>query len=162
TTLLQVGAWALIWALVRTVIGFTGDTLLIDASLPLDPLASTPGEELSLLGHVGLAMSGALQEELLFRAGLIGGLAWLLTPLRLQHTHAQLLLLLPAAAIFALAHTDVVNHYHVAQPFSWPLVIQHGLGGLLYGIVFIRQGLAVCTLSHGCYNGAVAFGLLDF
>lgn len=162
-TLGLVLGWALVWALVRAVIGITGEAVMLDSvSPPFDPITETPGEELSLLGHIGLALTGAIQEELIFRAGLIGCLGLALKAFGLRFTHGQLVFLLPAAIAFALAHTDLVNHYASAQPFSWPLVIQHGLAGLLYGVVFIRQGLAVCTLAHGTYNGALAFGLLDW
>jgi hypothetical protein len=161
-TLGQVLGWALVWAMVRAVIGITGEAVLLDQAGGFDPLVDRPGEELSLLGHVGLSVTGALQEELIFRAGLVGCLGLMLCAFGLRLVQGQVIVLLPAAVAFALAHTELVNHYSSALPFTWPLFIQHALAGLLYGVVFIRQGLAVCTLSHACYNGAVAFGLLDF
>lgn len=163
-TLLRVLGWSAVWALVRVAIGFTSSAAMMDstlAELP-DPISHEAGQELSLLGHLGLAATGAIQEELIFRALLLGGGAALLTLLGIRFTIAQAWLLLPTALIFALAHTDIINHYASAQAFTPAIFIQHSLAGLLYGIIFIRQGLAVSTLSHSFYNALLAIGLLDW
>lgn len=159
-------AWAAVWSVVRLVLGITTGVVSADAIATVDPtqqlLDNRPDRELSLLNIMGLAMSGALHEEVLFRALGIGGMAWLLRACGLRWLWAQLLMLAPSALLFALAHTAVINHAEFAPAFNWPLLIQHSVAGLLYGVIFIRQGLGVAVWSHCLYNCLLGAGLTEW
>lgn len=145
--LLRILLWSLLWCLVRTVISFTNTGLHVD---------SVEG-----LGTIGLCMSGAIQEELIFRAGLIGVIAWTLSALSLNRNWLQWLLWIPAALLFALAHTHVMNSSLTPEQWQTALFVEHCAAGLIYGYVFIRQGLVVATLSHFFFNMLVVSGILS-
>ncbi len=153
-TIGKIAAWALVWATVRVVLGMTTDSITLDATSP--PLINDqPEQELSLLGYIGLAMSGALQEELIFRGALIGATALLLKPFIKSWTVCLSIMVPVSAVIFALAHTSVINPAYNGMEIQMAQCVQHVIAGILYGIIFIRQGLAVSTLTHCFYNIAV-------
>ena len=143
----QVVGWAMIWCLVRTVISFTNNGLHTD--------------DVSALGLMGLCMSGAVQEEIIFRGALIGAMAWFVSLAGLPFRLALWCLLPLSAVIFALAHTHIMNSG--LDPSSWnqSLFVEHIVAGCIYGYAFIRQGLAVATLSHFFFNVLVISGLLS-
>jgi len=155
TVVLRVAAWALLWAVVRYAVGFT--TYSVGPSGALGTAAAL--DELAPLAQVGLAFSGALQEELVFRAGLLGLLALSASALRMPRLLIYVLCIPLAAALFSLAHSEIVNHHLGAEPFTWPAFVHRLLAGLLYGLIFLRQGLAVVTLTHCFYNCAIIWRL---
>jgi len=53
----------------------------------------------------------------------------------------------------------VVNHQPAAEAFDWNRFMQRSVAGLLYGYVFLRQGLATATIAHAGYNVAILFRL---
>lgn len=150
---LQILGWSLCWGLVRLVIGVTCHQLLGD-QISGDQISSPGGDPSDQLA---LAMAGALQEELLFRALGIGGLALVLRGLGTSAGWAAWLALLPSSLLFAGAHTSLLNHGS-ATPLDAAVLVQHGFAGLLYGLIFIRQGLAVCCLAHATYNALLIAG----
>lgn len=144
--------WALLWAAVRCTIAFATHQL---------SGAPAPGAEAGygVVGTGGLLISAAIQEELLFRALILGGL-WLIArglevPTWLRWSGC----LVVSAVFFSLAHTVIVNHHAGAEAFAWWPFIERTLAGLLYGYIFLRQGLAVATLAHLGYLVALAAGL---
>lgn len=138
--------WGFIWMVVRVAIGLASRQLHPDG----------------LLGDGGLVVAGALQEELLFRAVILGGLLVMFGVLDMVDWVRYPLALGLSAAFFSLAHTGIVNHHPGAELFAWPTFIERALAGALYGYVFIRQGLAVCTLAHAGYNVALLMGLSKY
>ena len=145
--IIQVIAWSAVWALVRTVVSFTNTGVQTDS--------------VGFLGTVGLCMSGAVQEELIFRGILIGFGAYLLSFTGLKLKWGLWICLPLSAILFALAHTHIMNKS--LDPSSWhpAMVIEHIIAGLIYGYAFIRQGLAVATLSHFLFNLLVISGILS-
>ncbi len=135
--------WGFIWLVVRVAIGLACRQLHPDG----------------VLGDVGLVTAGALQEELLFRAIILGGLLLVFLVLEMVDWVRYPLAIGLAAAFFSLAHTGIVNHHPGAEAFAWPAFIERALAGGIYGYVFVRQGLAVCTLAHAGYNVALLLGL---
>lgn len=133
--------WALIWGSVRFAIGLACHGMFMDHTL----------------GLVGLALSGALQEELLFRCVLLGGLLWAGRIIEAPPVLWGVAILIASSVFFSLAHTAVVNHFPSAEPFAWHAFTERAFAGLLYGVIFMRQGLAVCTLSHAAYNMGLLF-----
>lgn len=138
---LRVFGWASLWMLVRTVLGFTAH----DVSGPAT-------DDTAFVATAGMVCSSALQEELIFRGLLIGLCASIPISLGAPRTLAWGLCIAISAVLFGLAHTDIINHHPTAPPFDWSRMVQHTLAGVLYGVVFVRQGLAVTTLAHGGYN----------
>lgn len=142
-TLLLIGLWGGLWAVARCTIGLACHHLLPDR----------------LMTEAGLLLSGALQEELLFR-GLILGLLVVIGRGMGASFLASAAVCLPLSAVFfSLAHTDIVNHHPGAEFFAWPAFIERGLAGLMYGYVFLRHGLAASTLAHLGYLVALEAGL---
>ncbi len=141
--LLLILVWGALWAVARCAIGFSSHALLPD----------------SIATQSGLLLSGAIQEELLFR-GLILGLMILIGRGLGSTWLASVLVCVPLSAIFfSIAHTGIVNHHPGADQFAWPAFIERTLAGLLYGYVFLRHGLATCTLAHLGYLLALQAGL---
>ena len=126
--------WSLVWTALRVLLGFTAHSL----------------DNTQILGSVGLIASAALQEELIFRGFFIGVCVSIPIVFGISRPIAQWLCIGFSALLFSLAHCDVVNPS--APPFSSAQFIQHTLAGILYGVVFVRQGLAVTTLTHISYN----------
>lgn len=142
----QIILWAAIWAVVRYALSFTSVTIS-----GVHHIADGDVGRIEFLAQLGLAMSGAVQEEVIFRAGLLGGLAWIATALAKGRAWPAWCIALPVSAvIFALVHTSVINPG--APDPSMPVITVHLIGGLLYGLIFLRQGLTVVTLAHLGYN----------
>jgi hypothetical protein len=138
----RIALWTVIWSLIRVLVGMAGHHLAPD----------------QIAGPAGLAMCGALQEELIFRGLSLGCLIMAGVALKLPKAVVITVALVLSAVFFSLAHTTVVNHFPGAEPFAWPAFAERTAAGLLYGIVFLRQGLAVCTFSHAAYNLLLVFG----
>ena len=144
--ILRVILWGLLWAGVRLVLAFTAMTLS-DISPRIGELSWPPPAIL------GLAISGAVQEEMVFRAAVLGGGALVLRGLGAPRWTAWALALPVSAALFSIAHTSV---FAVGgEAFAWIPFINRLLAGLLYGTIFLRQGLAITTLAHIGFNGAL-------
>lgn len=154
TVLLCIG-WGALWAMVRYAVAFTADSIHGGAA------AVTADETggLTALGQVGLSISGALQEELVFRGGLLGLLCLIGRALHGGRWLDYAVMLPLSAIMFSLAHTGVVNHQPAAETFDWSRFMQRSVAGLLYGYIFLRQGMATATIAHAGYNVAILFRL---
>jgi hypothetical protein len=142
-TLVMIVTWGVLWAVARCTLGLACHHLIPDR----------------VMAQAGLLVSGALQEELLFR-GLILGLLVLIGRGMGATFLASAVVCVPLSAVFfSLAHTVVVNHHPGAELFTWPAFIERGLAGVLYGYVFLRHGLAASTLAHLGYLTALELGL---
>ena len=139
--------WGLIWALTRCAIAMASTHL-----------AGIGGARDGVLATSGLLISGALQEELLFRGIVLGGLLWLTLAMGMNAWLRWVVCIALSAAFFSLAHTDVVNHHSGAEAFAWVAFGERAVAGILYGYVFVRQGLAVSTLAHLGYLVALEAG----
>lgn len=150
----QILLWALLWTTVRTAVAITVEAMAGQHN-PLHGMA-----RLDALAQLGYCFAGALQEETIYRGLLLGLGSALLARCGQTGQWLRWLLLLPAVSVlFALVHTSVLNPTELAEPFTWPGLTRHLLGGLLYGIIFLRQGLAVAVLAHFGYNCVLMFGM---
>ncbi len=146
SVILRVILWGLLWAGVRLALALTAMTLC-DLSVQLGP-PQWPSPD-----FLGLTISGAVQEEMVFRAVLLGGGALILRGLGAPSWTAWLLALPLSAVLFSIAHTSI---FAVGgEPFAWIPFINRLLAGLLYGTIFLRQGLAITTLAHIGFNAAL-------
>jgi len=141
--LVMILVWGCLWAVARCTIG------LASHHLTPDQIAS----------HTGLLISGALQEELLFRGIVLGLLVLILRGMGASFLVSACVCLPMSAVFFSLAHTDLVNHHLGAELFTWPAFIERALAGLLYGYAFLRHGLATSTLAHLGYLIVLECGL---
>jgi len=145
--------WAFLWAALRVLVAVTA--LRVRGEPGGDVVAATG----DLLAQAGLGLVGAVQEELLFRAVLLGGLLAVGRACRLPAGFAAGVAVALSAAVFSLAHTPLINHTIAAEPFAWPAVVERAAAGVLYGLAFIRHGLGACTLAHATWNVALVSGL---
>ena len=143
STLVLIVLWGGLWGIARCILGFSCHTLLPD----------------QLFAQAGLLLSGAIQEELLFRGFILGLFILIGRGLGASFLVSALVSLPLSAVFFSLAHTDIVNHHLGAEIFSWPAFCERGLAGLLYGFVFLRYGLATSTMAHLAYLLALQAGL---
>lgn len=89
----------------------------------------------------------------------------LLRTVRVPSLLAALVGLAVSAPLFSLAHTVLINHFPGAEPFGWSVFIERTAAGVLYGIAFLRHGLAVAVGAHAGFNLLRVFvpqGWLDF
>jgi hypothetical protein len=144
--IVRILAWSIIWCLVRSVISFTNEGLQADS--------------VKLLGTIGLCISGAVQEEIIFRACAIGFAAWLLSLLGVPMRWGLWIFVPLSAVLFSLAHTHIMNSGITPDSWNSALVVEHIIAGLIYGYIFVRQGLVVATLTHFFFNLLVLSGML--
>lgn len=135
-------AWGAVWSICRLAVAFASHHAWPD----------------SIAGTAGLLISGAIQEELLFRGIILGGGLFLMRCFTWPPIVLYALILPLSAAFFSLAHTSVINHHAGAELFAWQPFVERGLAGAIYGYAFIRQGLAVSTLAHLGYLVALEMG----
>ena len=146
--------WGMLWSAVRYMLSFTSIKLM-----QVHHIAEGDLDKIEALAQIGLATSGAIQEELIFRAGILGFFCLLAAPFEDHRRLISGFICIPlSAAIFALAHTSIINH-QTTQLFSWEAFVVHAVGGLLYGLIYLRQGLATCTMAHVFYNIIITFNL---
>ena len=112
------------------------------------------GTDSSIHGSLALAAGAGLYEELIFRAGILGGLFVLLRGLFLtvgwRASGAVLAMgisLILSSAMFAWAHT-------LGDPAATtaPVMIYRFLAGVLLGGLFSWRGLAVVAWAHASYD----------
>lgn len=141
--------WGLVWAVARCAIAFASHHLGSGIAAVNDGVIATGG----------LLASGALQEELLFRGLVLGGLLWVTLVMEVPTWLRWVGCIAVSAVFFSLAHTGIVNHHAGAEAFRWAAFGERTAAGVLYGYVFVRQGLAVSTLAHLGYLVALEAGL---
>jgi len=132
------------------VTGFQGGPLAVPA------LGTMPGT----FGFLALSAGAGLYEELVFRAGILAGLAVLVRgfffALGWKHgaaTFATGLALLASSVLFALAHSWGDPHALDPQVFTFRF-----LGGVLLGVLFAWRGLAVAAYAHAAYDALTLLG----
>lgn len=96
-----------------------------------------------------LSVGAGLWEELVFRFGLLGGLALLLVRvLRMPGLPAAALAVLASALAFALYH-HVGAH---GEPWQAARFAFRALAGIILGVLFATRGLAVVVYMHVFYD----------
>ena len=89
----------------------------------------------------------------------LGGLLWVTLVMEVPTWLRWVGCIAVSAVFFSLAHTGIVNHHAGAEAFRWAAFGERTAAGVLYGYVFVRQGLAVSTLAHLGYLVALEAGL---
>jgi membrane protease YdiL (CAAX protease family) len=112
---------------------------------PAAILAQTPQGEPGVLASVCMALGAGVNEELVFRLGLLGGLVAILErPLGKQK--AVLAGVLVSSVLFSLAH------YLGPESFSLYSFLYRTIAGALFCGVFWTRGLAVAAYTHALYD----------
>jgi hypothetical protein len=94
-----------------------------------------------------LSAGAGLHEELIFRAGLMGGLAWLLGR-RLGGAAAFSLALAASSLVFAAVHHVGI----AAEDFTMAAFVYRALAGACFGVLFQLRGFAVAVWTHCLYD----------
>lgn len=118
--------------------------------------AQTGPPPLGVLDRMVMAAGAGFHEELVFRAGLFGGGAWLLQ-------RGGLLRRAPAFVWAALASAIVFAAMHHLGPygdtFTWVRGAFRVLAGLFLTLIYALRGFAVAVYTHTIYDLWVFFAL---
>ena len=123
-------------------------------ALTLGPVAGAVVARLLGLGAGGSiisALGAGIHEELVFRLGLLAGLAWLLRGLGRSRVALAVAL---SAVVFAAAH-HVGAH---GEPWSAHAFGFRCLAGAAFGLIFWYRSLAHAVYAHVLYDVLVALG----
>ena len=129
------------------------DALVFGPRMPTD-IAAEAGQRVA--PWVGLLASiyGAVDEEVLLRLGVMTFLAWALW--RLGGRRSRLadslmwVAIVGAALLFGLGHLPATSAMTALTPIVVVrAVLLNGVGGVLYGWLYWRQGLALAMVAHG-------------
>jgi membrane protease YdiL (CAAX protease family) len=119
-------------------------TARILSHLGLGP--SDPVFQLPVLTRVLVSIGAGVNEELLFRLLLIGGLMPVLTWLLRGHRGTALVtLVIVSSFLFAAAHL-------VAEPFSLDRFVFRFVSGVLFALLYRTRGFAVAVYTHALYD----------
>ncbi len=125
--------------------------LFMEHVLGLRPptMATDGGRAMSAWMVIYVSAGAGLHEELVFRVGILGGLAALLLRWTgLGRALALTVALLASAALFSAAH-HVPPH---GEPFTAFAFVYRLLAGVLFGIIYLRRGFATAVYTHFLYD----------
>jgi hypothetical protein len=94
-----------------------------------------------------ISAGAGLHEELLFRVGLMGGMAWLLEQ-RLGRGAAWGVALVASSLVFSAVH-------HIGaggEPFTMAAFVYRTLAGAYFGVIYQLRGFAVAAWTHCLYD----------
>jgi hypothetical protein len=111
-----------------------------------------------LVPHLGIGLThpvdvlvvsagAGLHEELIFRVGGVGGLAWLLAGLT-GRRRAWLAALVLSSVLFSLAH----HLGPMGEPFQFTAFTYRLLAGAFFAVVYQVRGFAVAAWTHALYD----------
>lgn len=119
---------------------------------------ATKGERVRLqMGLLARLLQGGIVEEVQFRWGLmslIAALGKVLVPA--QPRAAELLAIGLSATLFALFHLAGARQIDLARGTTQKLLIlvDNAWGGIIFGWLFSKYGLAAAMVSHACFHVA--------
>jgi hypothetical protein len=148
------------WSLVGTLVGATV-AALDHASRAVWQVQSVPPSIVEAWRPESLVVGltyGGVVEELVFRWGMVGGLAWLFARASQSHRLVYGFAIALAALAFGLAHLPSVGPVG-SMPAPWLRTV--GLNALLgvgLGAVFVRRDLETAMIVHGSLH--VGFALV--
>jgi hypothetical protein len=109
------------------------------------PAASPPR---GLAAAVVVSAGAGFYEELVFRAGILGGGAALLRLAGVRRPAAAAVALAVSAVLFSLAHHFVIG----SEPFALDRAVYRALAGAVFGGIFLARGFAVGAYTHALYD----------
>lgn len=111
------------------------------------PALSASSSALGPLTILVISAGAGLHEELIFRIGGMGGLAWLLSGLT-GRRRAWLLALVISSVAFSLAH-----HIGPAgETFRFAAFTYRALAGVVFALIYQVRGFAVAAWTHALYD----------
>jgi membrane protease YdiL (CAAX protease family) len=136
---------SLLYASVLGLVTSSLTSLLLGNRLPF---AAGQFERLGLASQVMISLGAGLYEELLFRVGLVGALAWL----------ARRLLGSPVAAGAAavVAGALVFSAFHYVGPHGDSLELGsfafRAVAGVLFSTLYLLRGFGITAWTHALYD----------
>ena len=122
-------------------------------ALTLGPVAMLIVERMLGLGAAGSiisALGAGIHEELVFRLGLLAGIAWLLRGLGKPRVIGALVI---SSVVFAAAHHAGAH----GEPWSVHAFAFRCVAGAAFGLIFWYRSLAHAVYAHVLYDVLVAF-----
>jgi membrane protease YdiL (CAAX protease family) len=107
-----------------------------------------PGVDRGLVEVLVISAGAGLHEEFIFRAGLMGGLGFLLEQLSGRRKLAWAVALVVSSLIFAWVH----HLGPVGEDFTSVAFLYRTLAGMYFGVVFQLRGFAVAAWTHAIYD----------
>lgn len=101
-------------------------------------------QEAGVLARVCMAVGAGVNEELVFRLGLVPALAGLASHV-LPKRHALIVAILASSLLFSLAH-------YLGEPFLVYTFLYRFLAGVLFCALFALRGFAVAVYTHAIYD----------
>lgn len=108
------------------------------------PLASGAGEA-GVLARVCMALGAGVNEELVFRLGMVPAIA-ALAAYAVPKRHALVVAVVVSSALFSLAH------YLGPEPFAVYTFLYRFLAGAIFCVLFALRGFAVAVYTHAIYD----------
>ena len=101
-------------------------------------------QQQSVLTRLVISAGAGLHEELVFRLGMLGGIAalWGLVGNKLT---GFVVALLVSSVLFSLAH-------FIVEPFGWFPFWYRTIAGAIFGLLFKFRGFAVAAYTHALYD----------
>lgn len=119
------------------------------------PLASALSHAIGLgrstgswFGDIVSSFGAGLHEELIFRAGMFAGLAWLLAKVVKRTSIALVIAGVLSSLVFSLIH-------HVGpmgEPFTMRAFVFRFILGMLFAVIYKTRGFAVAAWTHALYD----------
>ena len=110
------------------------------------PLASGDGLPGGVLARLCLALGAGVNEELVFRLGMLTGFMAAFRKGGLERGAAVAAAVLVSSVLFSLAH------YLGPEPFALYTFVYRTLAGAIFCLLFAGRGLAVAVYTHAIYD----------
>ena len=108
-------------------------------------LASGGAGEAGVLARVCMALGAGVNEELVFRLGMVTAIA-ALAGYAVSKRHAMIVAVLVSSVLFSLAH------YLGPEPFAMYTFLYRFLAGAIFCVLFALRGFAVAVYTHAIYD----------
>lgn len=109
--------------------------------------------QMALAAGVLASIGAGVNEELVFRLGLISLIVWLCVALfKLKRFTGILIAVLVSSALFSLAHCFIGG-----EPIKQYSLLYRFLAGIIFGVIFKLRGFAIAVYTHTLYDFFVLF-----
>jgi membrane protease YdiL (CAAX protease family) len=123
--------------------------LVMTKLLHISPRLAASLESQGMLTRLVMSVGAGVYEELVFRLGLLGGLAWVFHRVL---GAARWAAVLAAFALSAAAFSAVHHLPPYGDPFTVGIFTFRLLAGVFFGLLFWFRGFAVAVYTHALYD----------
>lgn len=160
-----VGDWQQWRWIIRTsiAIGAIVGSLIVLADLAASPLLPTfEIPQVGLVDRYLAALHGGINEEILLRLGLMTVMIRLvhrLVPERNVSQWSVWTAVVATAVVSGIVHLPAMTGLaDLAPAFAVRTVLTHGFGGVVFGWLYLRRGLAAAMIAHVCADMVIHTG----